>query len=94
MTTEMTDSPMTPDELKQIMAELHWSDRALAKEASEPALNQNTVYRWRIGVGRVPGDIAVWLRELAAFHRANPSPRTKRVPRQPTRKLAESSAAN
>jgi hypothetical protein len=94
MTTN-TDSPMTPAELIEIMAILHWSTRVLAAEARDPPLDQNTVYRWRTGVGQVPADLATWLRDLAAYVRSHRSPRRTALEPRPaarrrTRELAKS----
>lgn len=62
---------MSAAELDECLAVLHWSGRALAAEVE---LDPKQIARWVAGA-RIPADIAAWLRALADFHRAHPSPR-------------------
>ena len=63
---------MTGQELAVCLDILRWSGRTLAREIG---WDQKMVVRWLSGLGWVPPDVAVWLRKLADFHRANPFPR-------------------
>lgn len=59
---------MTPAELRAVLAELRWSWRDLAIQLG----TAHTVpQRWR----HIPEDVAMWLANLVAAHRANPPPR-------------------
>jgi predicted transcriptional regulator len=61
---------MTPARLSHILAELHWSNRALAKMLG---ITEQTVRAW-LHAKPVPDVIADWLEQLAAAHRHNPPP--------------------
>lgn len=51
---------------------LGWSERELARRAER---HQTTIVRWVKGLSPVPGEVAVWLETLVAFHVAHPAPR-------------------
>lgn len=54
------------------LAILGWSERELARRAGR---HQTTVVRWVKGLSPVPGEVAMWLETLVAFHMAHPAPR-------------------
>lgn len=62
---------MTPDRFRDVLAELHWSQRGLADIL---ARDERQVRRWASGQYPVPDDVAAWLEKLATFHAASPPP--------------------
>ena len=58
------------------LAILGWSERELARRAGQ---HQTTVVRWAKGHSPVPGEVAVWLETLVAFHIAHPAPQIRQV---------------
>ncbi len=69
---------MTPNELSETLAILHWSGRTLAGALG---IDESTVRRFRRGDRAIPDPIAAWLRALAAAHRRLPPPA---VPQHPS----------
>jgi hypothetical protein len=69
---------MTGEELSECLRILRWSALTLAGEVLR---DHKQVRRWLAG-SRVPADVAAWLRKLAEFHLANPSPRALPTPRR------------
>jgi hypothetical protein len=57
---------MTPQEFKECLEDINWSQRRLATEIQ---YNERTVRRFATGVTRIPEHIASWMRTLAKFHR-------------------------
>ena len=62
---------MTPDQLRDALALLHWSGRGLAAILM---CDERLVRRWGSGAQAVPAPVAAWLGRLAAAHEANPAP--------------------
>ena len=62
---------MTADRLRECLALLHWSQRALAEILY---CDDRLVRRWAQGAEPVPGSIARWLEKLASTHEASPPP--------------------
>lgn len=62
---------MTPDDFRECLALLHWSQRGLAAVLGR---DERQIRRWASGDYEVPTNIAAWLARLAEFHRTNPPP--------------------
>ena len=58
---------MTPDRFRECLAVLHWSQRGLADILDT---HPTTVRRMAIGAAAIPGNVGIWLEELAAAHKA------------------------
>lgn len=65
---------MTPNRLREILDELHWSQRDLASLAG---CNERLARRWATGDTTVPALLAEWLEERLRMHRAAPPPAWK-----------------
>jgi hypothetical protein len=68
---------MTADEFRACLAALDWSQRLLARILGR---DDRLVRRWAIGEGTIPGDVADWLKALAAFHSLHPVPLKAEAP--------------
>jgi transcriptional regulator with XRE-family HTH domain len=66
---------MTPTELRECLAALHWTQRGLAAILG---CDEGLVRRWARGAAEIPSDVAQWLRGLAQHHRQHPPPTWKR----------------
>ena len=62
---------MTPTRLREIIGELHWSQRDLAELAE---CNERLTRRWASGDSPVPEKIGQWLEEHLVLHRSHPMP--------------------
>ena len=62
---------MTPAELAAALNVLGWTPSTLAVQLG---MNERQARRWRDGENRVPKQVAAWLADLAAYHRAHPAP--------------------
>ncbi len=62
---------MTPTRLREILDELHWSQRDLADLVG---CNERLVRRWAVGKPEAPGPLADWLEERLTLHRRHPAP--------------------
>jgi hypothetical protein len=62
---------MSTEELHEVGEALSWGFVALARAT---AARESTTRRWWSGAREVPLPVAAWLRTLADFHRAHPSP--------------------
>ncbi len=62
---------MSPDRFRECLALLHWSQRGLADILDT---HPTTVRRMATGDATIPNNVAAWLEELAAAHRARPVP--------------------
>lgn len=60
--------------LLDCLSVLGWSVRELARRLGQ---HQTTVVRWARSLSPVPGDVAIWLDTLVAFHLAHPAPRSQ-----------------
>jgi transcriptional regulator with XRE-family HTH domain len=64
---------MTPDRLRAVLAELHWTQQTLA-ELTE--VNERQVRRWIAGAS-IPQRIADWLEVRLRLHEMYPAPGKK-----------------
>jgi transcriptional regulator with XRE-family HTH domain len=63
-------NPMTPDELRECLGVIGWTQRELAEELG---IDDRTVRLfWAMGRKPVPDNVAEWLRAIAAAHAARP----------------------
>ncbi len=62
---------MSPDDFRECLALLHWSQRGVADILGT---HPTTVRRWATGDAAIPDNVARWLKKLAAVHRAQPLP--------------------
>jgi hypothetical protein len=62
---------MTPDELRNALGALRWSQRGLAEILG---CDDRLVRRWVGGEAAVPPDVADWLQDLAELHASLPPP--------------------
>lgn len=62
---------MTPAEIREALAALHWTQRGFAAALG---VQERQVRRWASGEYLLPPAIAEWLRQAAAWHNANPPP--------------------
>ncbi len=70
---------MTPDQFRECLALLHWSQRGLAGIVGR---DERQVRRWASGDAPIPPDVAAWLQHVAAFMSHNPPPvRVRRRPK-------------
>ena len=63
---------MSPDELRNCVDAIGWSQRALAAVLYDG--DRGAVRDLMHGDEPIPEDVAQWLRRLARFHQANPPP--------------------
>lgn len=66
---------MTPTEMRECLAALHWSQRGLAACLE---CDEGLVRRWARGTSEIPRLVAEWLQVLARHHRRHPPPAWKR----------------
>lgn len=91
---------MEPNELTEALDIVGWSGRYLAQKAG---CAPNTIEQMRLGLRRVPAEIAEYLRALIAWHekhkfpapeawrvRIDLAPQTKRAPKRAPRRKASS----
>jgi transcriptional regulator with XRE-family HTH domain len=62
---------MTPDELRDCLDILGWSQRQLSFETE---VDEGTVRKWARGKNPIPESIANWIVKLSNFHIENPPP--------------------
>jgi len=62
---------MTADQLADSLASLHWNPTSLASILGR---HTTTTRRWSTGHGRIPENVAQWLRRMVEIHDANPPP--------------------
>jgi transcriptional regulator with XRE-family HTH domain len=70
---------VTPDDFREALTTLRWSQRTLAEALG---ISHNTAHRYANGQREIPADIAQWLSALAREARRRPPPR--RSPYDPT----------
>jgi len=64
---------MTPARLQECLALLRWSQRGLAAAFG---CDDRLVRRWAAGERPIPAWVSGWLERAAAWHAANPPPRS------------------
>ena len=62
---------MTATELRECLDALCWSQRHLGDVLTA---DERLIRKWAAGRVAIPENVAVWLRTLAAVHRAHPHP--------------------
>lgn len=62
---------LTPDQLRDALALLGWSQRGFARILQR---DEGTVRQWARGALTIPSDVALWLDGLAGYFRQNPPP--------------------
>lgn len=63
--------PMMPDEMRECLETLGWGQRELARQINS---HESSVRQMARGKREIPETLAVWLRTIAAVHRALPQP--------------------
>ncbi len=67
---------LTPDQFRECLALLHWSQNQLARILSDAGqqIDDRAVRRFASGQNPVPEALAQWLGKLAEAHKATPLP--------------------
>lgn len=63
---------MTPNELRECLNMLCWSQRGLARRLGR---QEGTVRQWARGIVQIPLDVEVWIENLTRHYINNPAPK-------------------